>query len=77
MCVCPFFLLTVSCLAHNGQLPGAEMLPAHRHPREVQRNKGSDWCAGKNHFDQLLAAACVNKTDLRVCKSKSVYFKGI
>lgn len=57
-----FFLPSVfSWLVHNGQLPGAEMPPAHRHPREVGGNEGSDWSVGgRVIFDQLLAARSVS-----------------
>lgn len=46
VCVClfwgDFFRLTVDCRsAHaHGQLPGAEMLPAHRHAHEVVHDGG-------------------------------------
>lgn len=46
--MCPCFLPSVvSWLVHSGQLPGAEMLPAHRHPREVGGNEDNGWFKGK------------------------------
>lgn len=51
MCPCFVFLFVcffrlpfvVSWLVHNGQFPGAEMLPARRHPRQVGGILGCDW----------------------------------
>lgn len=42
-----FFRLpfVVSWLVHNGQFPGAEMLPARRHPCQVGGILGCDWLA--------------------------------
>lgn len=35
VCVCFVLPSVVGRLVHGGQLPGAEMRPAHRHPAEV------------------------------------------